>query len=59
MSCGHCVHAVSGELHKLPGVTAVDVDLDTGRVSVTTSGEALDAAAIRAAIDDAGYELVA
>ena len=57
MTCGHCVNAVSGELAKLAGVSDVAIDLDTGRVTVT-SNDALDLATVRAAIDEAGYELV-
>jgi copper chaperone len=57
MSCGHCVAAVTEELTKLPGVTDVDVALETGRVTVE-SETPLDADAVRAAIDEAGYELV-
>jgi copper ion binding protein len=56
MTCGHCVDAVSGEIGSLPGVTAVDVDLATGAVTVT-SEQPLDAAAVRAAVDEAGYAL--
>ena len=57
MTCGHCVSAVSGELAKLPGVGDVAVDLDTGKVTVT-SREPLEVEAVRAAVDEAGYELV-
>jgi copper chaperone CopZ len=56
MTCGHCVNAVSGEIGALPGVTAVEVDLTTGVVTVT-SEQPLDAAAVRAAVDEAGYAL--
>jgi copper chaperone CopZ len=56
MTCGHCVNAVSGEIGALPGVTAVDVDLATGLVTVT-SERPLDGAAVRAAVDEAGYAL--
>ncbi|PTA48212.1 heavy-metal-associated domain-containing protein [Micromonospora sp. RP3T] len=56
MTCGHCVNAVSTELSALPGVTDVQVDLATGRVTVT-SREPLDAGAVRAAVDEAGYDL--
>lgn len=56
MTCGHCVNAVSGELAKLADVTAVAVDLDSGEVAVT-SERPLDASAVRAAVDEAGYEL--
>ncbi len=54
MSCGRCKEAVGGELANVGGVRSVDVDLDTKRVLVR--GEDLDDAALRAAIDAAGYE---
>jgi copper chaperone CopZ len=59
MTCGHCVSAVTEELSKLDGVTAVDIDLVAGGTSpVHVSSDApLDAAAVRAAVDEAGYEL--
>ena len=56
MTCGHCVAAVSEELGALPGVTGVDVDLPSGGVTVTSTGQ-LDDAAVAAAVDEAGYEL--
>jgi copper chaperone len=56
MTCGHCVSAVTEEVSSLPGVSAVDVDLASGDVTVTSEHE-LDAAAVRAAVDEAGYEL--
>lgn len=54
MHCGHCEAAVRDEVSALAGVASVTVDLETKRVEV--SGEALDDAAIRAAIEEAGYE---
>ena len=54
MHCGHCEAAVSGEVGAVAGVDSVDVDLDTKLVTVR--GTALDDAAIRAAIDEAGYQ---
>ncbi len=54
MSCAHCVQAVSTEVEALDGVESVTVDLDAKRVVVR--GADLDDAAIRAAIDEAGYE---
>ena len=54
MSCAHCTHAVSSELQQVAGVESVAVDLDTKLVVVR--GERLDDAALRAAIEDAGYE---
>ena len=53
MTCGHCVDAITGEVTKLAGVGKVDVDLAGKTVAVT--GDQLDDAAIRAAIDEAGY----
>ena len=54
MHCGHCVAAVEEEISVVPGVAIVAADLETKRVEV--SGEGLDDAAIRAAIEEAGYE---
>ena len=56
MSCGHCAGAVEGELGRLPGVTGVEVNLELGQVTVL-SDQSLEAAAVRAAIEEAGYEL--
>ena len=56
MTCDHCVRAVTGELSALPGVTGVDVDLATGRVSVS-SDLPLNDDAVRAAVAEAGYEV--
>ncbi|GAA2893940.1 heavy-metal-associated domain-containing protein [Streptosporangium fragile] len=55
MTCGHCVSSVKEEVGEVPGVTGVEVDLQTGRVEI--SGDSLDDAAIRAAIKEAGYEV--
>ena len=57
MTCGHCVAAVTEEVSAVPGVTAVDVDLPSGRVTVTADAEP-DPAALAAAVDEAGYTLV-
>lgn len=57
MTCGHCVSAVTMELSLLPTVTEVDVDLESGQVTIT-SDAALDQAQLATAIDEAGYELV-
>ncbi len=55
MSCNHCKMAVTDELSSVVGVESVAVDLETKLVEV--SGEGLDDAALRAAIDEAGYEV--
>jgi copper chaperone CopZ len=54
MHCGHCKQAVSEELSGVEGVESVDVDLESKVVTVVGSG--LEDAALRAAIDEAGYE---
>ena len=56
MTCGHCVNAVTEEVAQLPGVSAVDVDLASGGLTVT-SDAAVDEAAVRAAVEEAGYEV--
>ena len=55
-SCAHCQAAITNEVGVLPGVEAVEVDLQTKMVAVT--GDPLDTRAIIAAIDEAGYEVV-
>jgi copper ion binding protein len=56
MTCGHCVSSVKEEVGEVPGVTGVEVDLATGLLTV--QGDA-DAAAITAAVREAGYQVVA
>lgn len=57
MSCGHCEGAISEEVSALAGVTAAQADAETGTLTVDSAAEA-DDAAVRAAVDEAGYELV-
>ncbi len=59
MTCGHCVQAVSGELHELPGVLNVEVELVEGGTSLVrvVSDEPLPEQTVREAVDEAGYEL--
>ena len=52
--CAHCERAIIDELSKVDGVTMVHVDLDAKRVTV--DGHGLSDEAVRAAIDEAGYE---
>jgi copper chaperone len=60
MTCGHCVQAVTQEISSLPGVAEVRIDLVPGEVSAVAvdSAAPLDRAAVAAAVDEAGYELV-
>lgn len=61
MTCGHCVAAVTDEVGALPGVTDVSIELRPGTTSQVTviSDEPLAVDAVRAAVDEAGYELAA
>ncbi|MDQ1491443.1 MAG: hypothetical protein QOJ23_3957 [Actinomycetota bacterium] len=56
MTCDHCVRAVTEEVSKLAGVTDVAVDLTSGTLTVS-SEMPLDAAILRAAVDEAGFQL--
>lgn len=57
MTCGHCVASVTEEVGALDGVSEVEVDLASGRVTVTSS-RPLPVAEVQAAVDEAGYQLV-
>ena len=57
MTCGHCVLSVREEVGEVVGVSPVDVVLSSGRVVV--SGPGIDDAAVRAAVEEAGYEVAA
>jgi copper chaperone len=52
MTCQHCVASVTEEVGELAGVTAVHVDLDSGRLQVT--GQDVTADQVRAAVAEAG-----
>lgn len=56
MTCGHCVQAVTSEVSKIAGVTDVDIDLESGNVTVTSDTEVQETD-FRAAVDEAGYEV--
>jgi copper chaperone CopZ len=55
VSCAHCRAAITSELETVAGVSSVDVDLEAKRVTVT--GTRLVDADVRAAIDEAGYDI--
>lgn len=56
MTCEHCVRSVTEEVSEVTGVSDVSVDLASGRVTVTSESP-LDDAAVRAAVEEAGYQL--
>ncbi len=53
ISCDHCKESITKEVSAVSGVASVDVDVETKMVTV----EGGDDAAIRAAIDEAGYDV--
>ena len=53
MTCSHCVKAVTEEVSALPGVTDVQVDLDSGALKVTSQGP-VDVDRIVEALAEAG-----
>lgn len=55
MSCGHCEQVVRAGVSSVSGVADVLVDLKTKRVTIR--GAQLDDGALRAAIDEAGYNV--
>ena len=56
MTCQHCVASVTEEVSEIAGVTDVQVELDSGAVTVT-SEEPLREESVRAAVEEAGYQL--
>ncbi len=56
MTCDHCSRSVSAEVDAVAGVIAVDVDLATGSVTVT-SKQPVSPDTIREAVAEAGYTL--
>ena len=55
MSCAHCVAAVTEQVSQIPGTEQVEVDLESG--SLTIRGGEIDRAAVKAAVEEAGYSL--
>jgi copper chaperone len=56
MTCEHCVASVSDEVLEIAGVTGVDVDLQTGRLTVT-SDQPVSEEEVAAAVVEAGYRV--
>jgi copper chaperone len=57
MTCNHCKTSVTEALRKLVGVSRVEVNLETKRVSVTFDEQQVKEPALRQAIEDVGFEL--
>lgn len=59
MTCGHCKMSVEGALKKLDGVSAADVNLESGNVDVTFDESKLTSDAMKEAIEEQGYDVEA
>lgn len=57
MTCNHCVMSVREEVGEIAGVTDIDIDLASGRLSV--AGDDISDDAVKAAVAEAGYEVIA
>jgi copper chaperone len=56
MTCGHCVASVTEEVQEIPGVENVEVILETGSLTLTSAAP-VDDAAVKTAVEEAGYQL--
>jgi copper chaperone CopZ len=56
MTCGHCATSVREELSEIAGVQTVDVDVPSGTVTIASDAP-VDTAAIKSAVEEAGYRL--
>ena len=56
MTCGHCASSVREEVGSISGVTAVDVDLGSGEVTIV-SEQQVEHEAVKSAVEEAGYQL--
>ncbi len=57
MTCDHCTRAIVSAIDPIEGVERVSADFTSGRVDVTTD-DRFDEPAVRAAIEEEGYELL-
>ncbi|GAB3131858.1 heavy-metal-associated domain-containing protein [Tsukamurella serpentis] len=57
MTCGHCAASVREEISEIDGVTGVEVNVETGSVTVASDTE-LTREAVDAAVKEAGYSLL-
>ncbi|MER7576783.1 cation transporter [Streptomyces sp. NPDC126514] len=56
MTCGHCKEAITKAVGAVDGVSRVEVDLDSGQITVVSAAD-LDDQVIADAVDEAGYEV--
>jgi copper chaperone len=58
MTCGGCVKSVTRVLEALPGVKKVDVSLEPAQAALTYDAAKVGASQFKAAIEDAGFEVI-
>ncbi|WP_018131872.1 copper chaperone CopZ [Effusibacillus pohliae] len=57
MSCSHCVQTIEKALGELQGVSAVYVDLNGNKVTVSFDDATVGLDKIKETIEDVGYEV--
>ena len=57
MTCGHCKMSVEGALGKIDGVSAAEVNLDSGKVEVTYDESKVSLDNMKEAVEEQGYEV--
>ena len=57
MTCSHCEMSVREEVEEIPGASVSQVSHETGRL-VVESDQPVDDAAVKAAVEEAGYSAV-
>lgn len=56
INCGSCIRAVTPHLNDLEGISAWQVDTDNSEKILEVKTETLDAGAIRATVEKAGFK---
>lgn len=58
IACDSCARMITAEIERIEGVTGVNVEVQSGTVTVTSEGPS-DQALVRRAVEEAGYEFAA
>ncbi|MGI9309236.1 MAG: heavy-metal-associated domain-containing protein [Gammaproteobacteria bacterium] len=59
MTCGGCVKSIQNALNEQTGINNAAADLDAATVTVSFDPAAIEEAAIKIAIEDAGFDVAA
>ncbi len=57
INCGNCVRAVKGFLADVKGISYWEVDTEDPNKILVVQGEAVDVAEVKAAVEDAGFDI--